>query len=64
MKNGIILSFVYVVLFIISIISEYWLLVFSIFFFLGKHEWKEYENEYFIAASVVVGLLTLFFLIS
>ena len=57
------LYFVYVVLFIISIILEYWLLVFSIFFFLGKNEGKEYDNEYFIVTLVVVGLLILLFII-
>ena len=63
MKKGIMLYFVYVVLFIISIILEYGLLVFSIFFFLGKHEGKEYDNEYFIVTLVVVGLLILLFII-
>lgn len=63
MKNGIVLSFAYVVLIIVSIILEYWLLVFSIFFFLGKHEGNEYDNEYFIATLVFVGLLTLLFII-
>ena len=63
MKNGIVLSFVYVVLIIVSIILEYWLLVFSIFFFLGKPEGNEYNNECFIATLVFVGLLTLLFII-
>jgi len=63
MKNKATISFVYVVLIIVSIISEYCLFVFSIFYFLGRQEGRVYHNEYFIITSVVIGLLALLFVI-
>jgi len=63
MKNKTAISFVYVVLIIVSIISEYWLLVFSIFYLLGRQEGKEYGNEYTITTLIIIGLLALLFVI-
>lgn len=63
MKNKTATSLVYVALIIVSIILEYWLLVFSIFYFFGRQEGKEFDKEYFITTLVIVGSLALLFLI-
>lgn len=63
MKNKTATSLVYVALIIVSIILEYWLLVFSIFYFFGRQEWEEFDKEYFITTLVIVGSLALLFLI-
>ena len=63
MKNKTVFSFVYLGLIIVSIILEYLLIVFSVFYFFGRQDGKEYDKEYFITTLVIVGLLALLFII-
>jgi hypothetical protein len=63
MKNKKLNFFGYIILLIGSIFLGYFLIVFSVFFFLGNHVDKEYDKGVVITAFVIIFFLILLFII-
>jgi len=61
-KNKLVIS-LYILLILASIFIEYWIVVFSIFYFLGKHIDYKYENSFFTITLIVLGGIFFLFVI-